>query len=404
MKDKKMMNKIIDFDQVIDRKDSNSAKIDLCEDRFGTNDILPMWVADMDFAVPDFILDDLKKRLDHPILGYTIMTDSLYQSVVDWQRDQNNYFIDKTDIIFTHNLVNAIFMAVQAFTKIGDSVLVQTPVYPLFIESIIEHDRKVVKDPLILNERNNNFRYEIDFKSFEEKIITNNVKLFILCNPQNPSGRVWLKPELEELAEICLKHGVTILSDEIHSDLVFPELKHTPIASLSKEVANITVTLNSPGKTFNLGALQIGYAIISNPDLRKSFKKIAMGVHITGMNLFAMIAMESAYTNKGEGDNWKEQMLEYVSENVKILENFFKIHFPKVKIMIPEASYLVWIDFSQMFDDQNSLKEWLVKKAKLGLNDGVSFGEVEGKGFMRMNLAVSRVVLEKALEQLRVVK
>lgn len=358
-----------------------------------------MWVADMDLPTPPFIIEALQKRLNHPVLGYTLSSDKLYQAIIDWQ-SQHNYQVTPKQIIFTHNVANGFFMAVQAFTQDDDSILVQPPIYPPFMSAPKINQRKLVESPLKLIDG----RYEMDLVEFEKNIVNHQVKLFLFCNPQNPSGRVWLQSELEKVVEICQKHNVIIVSDEIHSDLVYPPLKHIPIASLSPEAANMTITLSSPGKTFNLGGLQIGYALITNPKLKAQYLNICQQNHIDGLNLFAQVATIAAYSN--DGKKWRDQLLKHFSKQFDQLEAFLKIEFPTVKVMRPDASYLVWIDFRALFSNQQDLKNWLVNKACLGLNDGESFAgnSTVGTGFMRMNLAVSETVLNQALKQLKKAK
>jgi cystathionine beta-lyase len=386
-----------EINQTISREGTHAEKYELRKALFGTEDILPMWIADMDLPTPSFILEALKQRLQHPLLGYTTTPDPVYQAIIDWQA-HHDYHIIKSQILFTHNVANGFYMAVSAFSQPGNTVLVQSPIYPPFLKAPAQNNRHLVEAPLVLDRQQATQRYEIDFVAFEQVIIEQKVRLFLFCNPQNPSGRVWLRDELEQLAAICLRHQVTIISDEIHSDLVYPGHQHIPIASLSAEIADITVTLNSPGKTFNLAGLQIGYAIIANAKLKADYLKVCQSVSIHELNLMGMVALEAAYSP--EGFMWKQALLEHLTANIETLESFLQQHAPLVKVMRPEASYLVWLDFSAMFDNQKALKNWLVNKAKLGLNDGLSFGEV-GKGFMRMNIAVSKPVLQKALMQLQ---
>lgn len=378
------------------REGTFSEKYELRQALFGSDEVLPMWVADMDLPTPDFILQSLKERLQHPILGYSVTPDSVYQAIIDWQA-QHDYRISQSQIVFTHNVANGFYMAVQAFSQPGEAVLVQTPVYPPFLKAPKQTGRRLVEAPLQLE----NGRYRIDFDAFERTVKEQQVKLFLFCHPQNPSGRVWQAWELERLAEICLRHGVTIVSDEIHSDLVYAGNRHIPMASLSEKIANITVTLNSPGKTFNLGGLQIGYALIANPGLKAAYLKVCNAVSIHELNLFAMLALHAAYSERGKA--WRDYLLEHFEVNINQLESFFSEFLPQVKVMRPQASYLVWLDFREMFDDHQRLKRWLVEDAKLGLNDGEGFAgsSGNGQGFMRINLAVSKPILQQALNQLK---
>jgi len=390
--------KLVKFkiDKSINREGTDSEKYELREQLFGSKKVLPMWVADMDLPTPDFIIEALKNRLEHPILGYNKTPERVYQSIIDWQA-QHGYTITKSEIVFTHNVANGFHLAIQAYTNKHDAILVQPPIYPPFLSAPIFNNRKVIEAPLKLEQN----RYEVDFKELEDMIIKNNVKLFLFCNPQNPSGRVWTKSELLKIADICIRNNVLIVSDEIHSDLVYKPNKHIPIASLSTEIADRTITLNSPGKTFNLGGLQIGYALVANTQLKQRYLSVTKSISITELNTMALVALEAGYTQQGQ--EWKAQLLTHFTSNINKLETFISIYLPKVKIMRPEASYLVWIDFRELVDTQTELNEWLIHKAYLGLNNGESFGgeSLSGKGFMRMNLAVSSSVMDQAIAQLK---
>lgn len=381
---------------ITNRADYHAEKYAQRHAQFGSNDVLPMWVADMDLATPSFILKAIQQRLEHPVLGYTQSSEAVYQAIIDWQA-RHGYTVKSEHIVFTHNVLNGFYMAVQALTQTGDAILVQPPVYPPFMNAPTANQRKLVEAPL----HNINNRYQIDFAQFETRIIDNNVKLFLFCHPQNPSGRVWLREELEQIAEICLRHHVIIVSDEIHADMVYTPHTHIPMASLSDEIAQQCVTLSSPGKTFNLGGLQIGYAIIANPAYKKRYRHNSFANGVGELNLFAQIALLAAYSEQGLV--WKEQLLEHFSRNIHRLNAFFASQLPKVKVMLPDASYLVWLDFNAYFSNHAELKNWLINDAKLGLNDGESFGgeSKSGTGFMRINLAIAPSVLEQALSQLQ---
>jgi cystathionine beta-lyase len=359
-----------------------------------------MWVADQDLCTPEFVIDALKSRLEHPILGYTSASAKVYQAIIDWQA-RHHYHITQAHIVFTHNVANGFYMAVQAFTRPGDAVLVQTPVYPPFLQAPIVHQRRLVSVPLVLS-HSPQPRYHIDFAEFEQTIVQQNVKLFLFCHPQNPSGRVWLKDELERIAAICLRHKVLVVSDEIHSDLLYPGHTHIPMASLSPAIAANTVTLNSPGKTFNLGGLHIGYALLANPQHKTAYLQVAQGNAINNLNVFAYVALQAAYSV--QGFTWKQQRLSEFANNINQVIAFFAEHFPTVNVMRPEASFLIWLDFNALFSEQSALKNWLVQHAKLGLNDGQTFGHESGQGFMRLNIAVSFAVLQDALQRLQQAK
>lgn len=382
-----------DFDREINREDTDAEKYDARLALFGKADVIPMWVADMDLPTPSFILDALKTRLEHPILGYTLMSDNLYRAVIDWQA-HNQYHVQQDDICWTHNVANGFHLAVQAFTNPGDTILVQPPVYPPFLKAPALNDRNCIQAPLSLI----NGRYEIDFETFERTLIQHNIKLFLFCNPQNPSGRVWLKHELLQLGELCIKHQVIMVSDEIHSDLIYAGHSHIPIASLSESFAQNTVTLSSPGKTFNLGGLQIGYAIIANRQLRADFQRASQRLKIQDLNLFGAIALQAAYSPLGM--DYKKQLVNYLQNNINDVETFIRTQTPNIKMMRPEASYLIWLDFSELFSDQAQLKNWLIFEAQLGLVDGTHFGSI-GHGFMRMNIALPKSKLAIALKNLK---
>lgn len=378
-----------------DRADYHAEKYTQRMEQFGTEDVLPMWLADMDLTTPPFILEEIQTRLQHPTLGHTESPETLFEAIIHWQA-QYHYAVNKEQIVLTHNVLNGFYMAVQAFTEPGDAVLVQPPIYPPFLDAPSANQRRLIEVPL----RNKNNRYEIDFADFEQNIINNKVRLFLFCHPQNPSGRVWQREELQQIAEICMRHEVMIVSDEIHADMTFPPQQHIPIASLSDEIAQHCVTLASPGKTFNIGGLQIGYAILANPSAKQAYQANAYANGIGELNLFAQVALQAAYTE--EGMQWREQLLAHFQKNIAITKDFFATHLPKVKFMHPEASYLIWLDFRAYFSDQNTLIRWLVDDAKLGLNDGEMFGgnSGSGTGFMRMNLAVAPAMLTQALLQL----
>ncbi|PLA75489.1 aminotransferase class I/II [Hydrogenovibrio sp. SC-1] len=385
-----------DFNQSLDRLGTDAEKYELRTTLFGTDKVLPMWVADQDLATPDFIVQALQNRLTHPVLGYTLMSDRLYQAIINWQA-QYHYDVKASEIVFTHNVANGFHLAVQAFTEPGDAVLVQTPVYPPFLKAAPHNQRKTVTAPLQWQDGH----YQIDFEALESIILEQQVKLLLFCHPQNPSGRVWQKSELLKLAELCLKHQVLVVSDEIHADMTFAPHQHVPMASLSAEIAQNTVTLSSPGKTFNLGGLQTGYAIIANPRLRRRYIQACQSVSILEPNLFANVAMEAAYSE--DGKSYRDELVSFLQDNIQTVTEFFQQHFPQVGVVQPQASFLIWLDFSALFSEQSALKNWLIHEAGLGLNDGETFGE-NGTGFMRMNIAVSPSQLAQALSQLETAK
>ena len=379
------------FDEVIDRRGSDSLKLEALLPRWGREDLIPMWVADMDFRTPPFIIDSVKKRIECEIFGYTEKPNTWYQSIINWQKKRHQLAITKEMISFIPGVVPAIVMAIEAFTKVGEQVLIQPPVYYPFAAAIRNTGRKVITNPLLLG----NLQYYIDFDDFEKKVKT--CKLFILCNPHNPGGRVWSKEELEKLAAICLKYQVLMISDEIHADLTLPSYKHISLASLSEEIAMNTVTFSSASKTFNMAGLASAYAIIPNPQVRQKFLDKTVGYMLTDGNIFAFQTTVVAYE---QGEEWLNQLLTYVQGNIDFLTQYIDQHLPKVKYLVPQASYLVFLDFRALGLSQKELVSFCTNKAHLALVDGSVFGE-EGKGFMRINLASPRSVIEKALEQLK---
>ncbi len=381
-----------------DRTGTAAEKYELRQKLFKTDDVLPMWVADMDLPTAPHIVEALQTRLEHPILGYTLATATTYQSIVNWHQ-RKGLECQPDQIEFTHNVLNGFHLAVQAFTQPGDAILVQPPVYQPFFKSIEHNNRVCVECPLVMHQQ----QYQMDFEALESAIFKHNVKLMLLCNPQNPSGRVWTRDELEQLAEICLRHNVVIISDEIHSSLTFKPSSFTPMASISTAIANHTVTLDSPGKAFNLGGLQIGYAIIKNKELLTRYRNIKKQIGIDTLNLFALTALETAYSNKNSLI-WLDVLQQHILGNISTLKAFLERKLPKAELIVPQASYLVWIDFNKMFDDHQQLKGWLINEVEIGLNDGLSFGgqSANGYGFMRLNLAVSKQTLQECCRRIEI--
>lgn len=402
------------FTQPIDRSDSGAEKYDLREQLFGRADVLPMWVADQDLPTPPFIIEALQRRLMHPILGYTHTSDRLCASVVNWQA-QYGYEVDPASLVFTHNVANGLFLAVQALSRPGEGVVIMPPIYPPFEQAISRNDRQVVAMPLLYQPDGDHLSnpqaskatdssdsYRFDLAGLAQAFARDDVSLCLMCNPHNPSGRVWSRAELAQLAELALAHDVILVSDEIHGDLTLPPNQHCPLASLSPTVAQQTVTLSSPGKTFNLAGLQIGYAIAANPAHRNALQAAAARVKIDELNLFAMVALEAAYTD--DGKIWRDALCQHILTNIARLRQALAELCPAVRVIQPQASYLVWLDFNPLipnqFADHAALQAWLINDAKLGLNNGLSYGEV-GQGFMRINLAVPPSTLEQACSQLR---
>ena len=378
-----------DFDTVIERKNTCSIKYDPVS-RGKPEDVLPLWVADMDFASPDCVREALVSRAQHGIFGYSEPGGSYWNVVQNWYKKRFNWNTEKDWLCITPGVVNALFLAVRAFSKPGDSVLIQQPVYYPFASSVQKIERKLIVNELVYNEG----RYIIDFDDFENKI--KSAKLFILCNPHNPVGRVWTREELLRIGEICLRYGVTVISDEIHQDIIFSPNKHLVFAGLDESFADITVTCTSPSKAFNLAGLHHANIFISNEKLRAAFKNEYESCGLSQPNIMGIITCEAAYT---DGARWLEDLIIYLSENMAFINNFLKTRLPKIKLVNPEGTYLAWIDFRGLNLSSVELDDAITKKAKLWLNNGTMFGR-GGSGFQRMNAACPRSVLKNALDAL----
>ncbi len=377
------------FDEIVDRKNTDCAKYDALKSYFGFEDLQPLWVADMDFKTPDVINEAILKRANHGIYGYAKPSQKTYLLVKEWMEKRHNWEIDTSWISFINGVVPAYSAAIEAFSNIGDEIIVQTPVYfPLF-NSVKDNNRTLIKNPL----KEENGYYRMDLEDLKSKI-TPKTKILTLCSPHNPVGRVWDKEELEKLAKICIENNIIIISDEIHADLVFKEF--TPMASISKEISNITLTLNSPGKTFNIAGLNCGYAISENEEILKKFEKETKKREISSINVFGYIALEAAYEY---GEEWLQELLLYLKRNISFTKEYLKKNNSLIYFNEPEATYLLWISFKKTSNNHAKVKQKLLKEAKLALNDGTSFG-IEGKGFFRLNCALPNVKLETALRKL----
>ena len=386
-----MLNNVeYNFDEEINRKNTNCAKYDGLKKYFGYEDLNPLWVADMDFKTPSFINDAIINAAKNSLYGYSIDSDEIYQSIINWQNTQHNWQINKEDIYMINGVVPAYSACIEAFSEENDEVIVQTPIYPPLFKCVNSNNRKVVVNEL---KKDENGYYTMDLEDLESKI-TPKTKILALCSPHNPVGRVWSKNELEKLANICIKHNIIIVSDEIHSDITFK--KFTPLASISKEIANQTITLNSAGKTFNIAGLNSAYAISKNQDLLNKFKKIAQKREIQSINFFGYIATKAAYDN---GALFVEELKKYLLSNIEFTKNYFEKNDIKINFFQPEATYLLWLDFSKYNLSHNEIKNMLLTKSKIALNDGVSFGS-NGNKYFRLNVALSQNALEIALNQL----
>ncbi|MGK7393847.1 MAG: MalY/PatB family protein [Candidatus Cyclobacteriaceae bacterium M3_2C_046] len=380
------------FNQIIDRTGTASVKYDYRRAFFGTEDVLPLWVADMDFAAPDFIAKAIQERAQHEVYGYTINTEKYFNAIIEWTTRRYNWPIQASWISHSPGVVPALGLALLTFTKPGDRVILQSPVYPPFFNSIEDNGRVIVNNQLV----NYQGHYEIDFDLLQKQM-DDRVKVLLLCNPHNPVGRVWTVAELEKIAELCLKNRVLIISDDIHADLVYAPAKYTPIASLSNEVAQQTLTCIAPSKTFNIAGLSTAVTISPNRQLITDFKNKLADLHLNFGNVFGLTALEAAYS---QGDEWLEQALAYMQDNISFVDEYLKTHIPSIKMKRPEGTFLLWLDCRDLGLESKELFRFMVKQAKLGFNDGPMFGS-GGEGFQRMNIATPRTVLKKAMEQLR---
>jgi cystathionine beta-lyase len=379
------------FDELIDRNLTNSVKYDGRKAFFGSADLLPLWVADMDFRTPDFIVDALKKRLEHELFGYTFRSDSYHQSIVNWLKRRHNWEIKPEWISFSPGVVAGLTMAIEALSKPGDGVIVQPPVYFPFFDSVKGTNREMILNPLRLE----NGRYYFDLDDLKSKIKPT-TRLLLLSNPHNPGGMAWNKEELSALAKICLDNKIIIISDEIHSDLIFDGFRHTPLAGISEEIAQNCVICMAPSKTFNTAGLTTSFLVIPNKRHFVAYERVMRLPHLHMGNIFGTIALEAAYTH---GEEWLAQLLQYLQENYAFLEQFLKTNMPKVNVMKPEATYLIWLDFSNLGLSDELLSQKLIEGG-VGLNRGVQFGR-EGSGFMRMNIGCPRSVLTEALNRIQ---
>lgn len=380
------------FDEVIERKGTNSLKYDFAVERGKPEDLLPLWVADMDFKTSPFVIEALQKAAGHGIFGYSESKEGYFNALQNWYAEYFGWKIQSEWLVKTPGVVFAICMVIRALTKEGDSVLIQRPVYYPFSQSILDNGRKLVNNPLVYR----GGQYSIDFEDFEEKIVRNKVKLFVLCSPHNPVGRVWKKEELIRLGDICVKHGVCIVSDEIHADFVFEGHQHSVLANLKPEYLERTITCTAPSKSFNLAGLQVSNIFIANRDIREKFKLEMNRAGYSQLNGLGLAACQSAYEN---GREWFEELKQYLVENLEFIRDFISERLPPIRMIEPEGTYLVWLDFQELGLGSGQLEDLIVNRAKLWLDSGSIFGP-EGKGFERMNIACPRTTLQRALLQL----
>lgn len=380
------------FDKITDRAGTASVKYDLRQFIFKNPDVLPMWVADMDFETPDFIREAVVARANHPIFGYTFRSDAYYESIINWLQKRHNWKVEKDWILFSPGVVPALNFAVLALTNPGDEIIVQPPVYFPFFTAVQEHNRHLVYNQLKYEDGN----YAINFDQLEKQAQT--ARMLILCNPHNPVGRAWTKDELSRLADISIKNNLLVISDEIHADLVLPGNTHHVFAEINPDLDSNIITMHAASKTFNLAGLASSSVIIKDEALREQFKTYISRLHVDMGNLFGFVATQAAFE---KGEAWLDEVLEYIAANVEWAIEYLKQNLPQVKMVVPEATYMIWLDFSEFGLTDEELKEFLINKAGVGLNAGVDFGP-GGEGFMRMNLACPRKIVETAFEKINV--
>jgi cysteine-S-conjugate beta-lyase len=389
---KNLKMKNYNFDEIIPRSGTNCIKYDAREWMFKTDDVLPLWVADTDFRTPDFIVDAIKKRAEHEIFGYTFKPDSYYDAIIGWMKRRHNWEVKKEWISFSPGVVAGLTVAIETFSKPGDGVIVQPPVYFPFFDCVKGTKRKLVENPLKIEKG----RFTFDFEDLKSKI-DKNTKLLLLCNPQNPGGMVCTRNELEELSAICLENGILIISDEIHSDLIFEGQTHIPFTTLSEEAAKNSVVCMAPSKTFNVAGLASSLVIIPDKTKMTRYERALNVGHLGMGNIFGSVALEAAYNH---GDKWLVQLMDYLWKNYLLLEKFMKENLPKVKVMKPEATFLIWLDFREYGMNDKELFHYTIEKAKVGMNNGGRFG-TGGDGWLRLNIGCPCSLLEEGLERLK---
>lgn len=381
------------FDQMINRYGTNSLKYDFAKERNYPQDVLPLWVADMDFQAPQEVLHALSKAVDHGIFGYQDTKDDYAEVIIQWFAKSFSWTPQKEWLVKSPGVVFAIATAISAFTQEGDSVLIQRPVYYPFSQVILAKKRKLVNNALVCK----NGQYEIDFEDFEKKIIENKVKLFLFCSPHNPVGRVWTHQELIHISEICLKHHVLVVADEIHCDFTYPGYSHIPYASLSSEATDQSIICTAPSKTFNLAGLQVSNIFIKNPTLRTAFQDAIFCTGYSELNGLGLTACQAAYQY---GESWLHSLKEYLLSNLNFVRNFLHTYLPDIRLIEPQGTYLIWLDFHSLGLTDKQLEHFIVHKAKLWLDAGSIFGP-EGAQFERINIACPQKTLEQAFNRLK---
>jgi cystathionine beta-lyase len=379
------------FDRIIDRRGTDCVKYDLAGTLYGSQEVLPMWVADMDFEVPEFIRKAIAERNAHPVFGYTYRPVRFFEALTSWLKRRHGWEVSPEHVSFSPGIVPALNLCVMEMTSAGDRIVVQPPVYFPFFNAVVNHHRELVHNQLVEIKG----EYRIDFEHLEERFKQGASMLFF-CHPHNPVGRVWKREELEQLAELCIRYGVLTISDEIHSDLVLSGHRHIPLASLGKEIADLTITCVAPSKTFNLAGLYTSAVVITNPAIKKQYDRVLDAVHVGGGNIFGQVALEAAYSH---GDEWLGQLLDYLEQNFMILEREIKANLPGIQISPLQATYLAWIDFSVLNKSNEELKDFMIRRARVGLNDGPMFGP-GGEGHQRLNIATPSEILREGITRI----
>lgn len=384
------------FDQIVDRSNTQCMKFDLLDERFGSANLTPLWVADMDFLSPKEITDAIIERAKHGVFGYTYPSDGYYDAIIDWVKNYHNYSIKKEWISFIPGIVKGIAFAIDCFLGKDEQVIIQPPVYPPFKNIPSLHKRQVLNNPLLFN----NGKYEMDLDGLEKLIKENpKARMLILCSPHNPAGIVWSRETLSRLADVCYDNNVLVVSDEIHADLAFEKqgFEHIPFPAVSEKAAKNSLTFMAPSKTFNIAGIVSSFVIVSDDKLRKTFNEYLEKSELTSSHIFAYVATEAAYKH---GLEWLNEVKDYIWENIEFVRHYISEEIPQIKVVVPEASFLLWLDCRALGLSQEALVDLFVKDAQLALNNGITFGE-EGKGFMRLNVGTSRSVLEKSLVALK---
>lgn len=380
------------FDEIIERQGTNALKTDVLQERYGRADLTPLWVADMDFRTPDFILDALRERLNHPILGYTVEPKEYWESIINWVREHHQWEVKREWLTYIPGVVKGIGAVINAVTKPDEKVIIQPPVYHPFRYTTLGNKRPIVYNPL----KKVGEGYEMDFENLE-KVVDEKCRLLVLSNPHNPAGIVWSKETLVKLADFCYDHNIIVISDEIHCDLALWENKHIPFATVSEKANKIAITFAAPTKTFNIAGVVSSYAIVPNDELRSRFFGWLTANELNEPHLFAPIATTAAFT---KGEEWRKEMLRYIEGNIDYVIDYLRDNIPAIKPLRPQASFLVWLDCKALGLKHDELVDLFVNKAHLALNDGEIFG-IGGEGHMRLNVGSPRAILEKALKQLK---